>query len=84
MKICVADPAKGTQFFNSNSQNLRRAFWPSPEDNSRLFPSFPDFPVAPLVGELGADVEGEEEEGRPLGPRVHQAVGEDVALSTIH
>ena len=45
---------------------------------------FPDFPVAPLVRELGTDVEGEEEERRPLGPRVHQAVGEDGPLGTIH
>ena len=40
----------------------------------------PDLPVADLVGELRADVEGEEEDGRAVGPRVHQPVGEHVAL----
>ena len=43
-------------------------------------PSFPDLPVAHLVGKLRAEVEREEEDGRALGPRVHDAVGVDVAL----
>ena len=43
-------------------------------------PSFPYLPVAYLVRKLCAEVEREEEDGRALGPRVHDAVGVDVAL----
>ena len=42
--------------------------------------SLPYLPVAHLVGELRTDVEGEKKDGRAVGPSVHEAVGEDVAL----
>ena len=45
-----------------------------------MAPSIPYLPVAHLVRELRADVEGEEEDWRAVGPRVHQPVGEDVTL----